>query len=117
MIQFRYGVFETNSSSTHSMIICTKAQYDKLAAGELYIDAYGTKLYTREEALRILAKEMHVGVDHFDGMDSYDIDDNLEGYAEIVRFDKWKDELEHARRFFTSPSGDEMVVHCAYGHD
>lgn len=36
MIQVRKSVFETNSSSTHSLIMCEQSDYDKWANGEVY---------------------------------------------------------------------------------
>lgn len=33
MKQIRVGVFETNSSSTHSITVCTKEEYEKLESG------------------------------------------------------------------------------------
>lgn len=32
----RYGVFETNSSSTHSLTVCSATEYDMWRNGELY---------------------------------------------------------------------------------
>lgn len=37
MIQVRKSIFETNSSSTHSLTICSKEDYDKLCREELFI--------------------------------------------------------------------------------
>ena len=36
MILIRKGTFETNSSSTHSLTMCTKEEYDKWIIGELF---------------------------------------------------------------------------------
>ena len=36
MYQIRQGVFETNSSSTHSLCICTKKEYEDLPNKEDY---------------------------------------------------------------------------------
>ena len=40
MKQIRYGVFETNSSSTHSLTICTDEEYQKFVSGEMSLDLY-----------------------------------------------------------------------------
>lgn len=34
----RFGAFETNSSSTHSLIICTDEEYQKWVDGEMILD-------------------------------------------------------------------------------
>lgn len=36
IFQVRQGVFETNSSSTHSLIICSKDDFDKWERGEVF---------------------------------------------------------------------------------
>lgn len=38
MIQIRRNVFETNSSSTHSLVILREEDWEKVKAGELFID-------------------------------------------------------------------------------
>lgn len=42
--QIRHGVFETNSSSTHSLTMCSEEEYDKWVRGELMYDRYSDKL-------------------------------------------------------------------------
>lgn len=37
MKQIRRGVFETNSSSTHSLTLCSKSEYDRWQKGELVL--------------------------------------------------------------------------------
>lgn len=37
MIQIRNGVFETNSSSSHAIIVCTDQKYKLLKSGEAFI--------------------------------------------------------------------------------
>lgn len=39
-VQIRRGVFETNSSSTHSLTIVSKSSFDKWLAGEVYYSEY-----------------------------------------------------------------------------
>jgi len=51
-VQIRQGVFETNSSSTHSLSIISKEQSDLLDKGELYINGYSLATYTKEEVDR-----------------------------------------------------------------
>jgi hypothetical protein len=48
-VQIRQGVFETNSSSTHSLSIISKEQSDLLDTGEVYINGYGLEIVTKEE--------------------------------------------------------------------
>lgn len=38
MIQIRSGIFETNSSSVHAMVLCTEEEYWKFAIGALAVN-------------------------------------------------------------------------------
>lgn len=33
----RFGMFETNSSSTHTLVVCTKEEYDAWRKGKHYL--------------------------------------------------------------------------------
>ena len=57
MKTIRANTFETNSSSTHSMIILTEEEYDKLESGELYLNE--DEVITKEEAKNIFLKYMN----------------------------------------------------------
>lgn len=50
--QIRRGVYETNSSSTHSITMCSEKEYDEFEKGNMYIERWGShKLYTKEEMI------------------------------------------------------------------
>lgn len=49
-IQIRQGVFETNSSSTHSVAVCLSTEWDAFGRGELWISPYSGKMLPRDEA-------------------------------------------------------------------
>lgn len=51
MFKIRQGVFETNSSSVHSMIMCSLDQYKDLEQDNLIIDRYKDTIVTVEEAI------------------------------------------------------------------
>lgn len=44
MRQIRRGTFETNSSSVHSITMCSETDYDKWVNGELFYDRWGNAL-------------------------------------------------------------------------
>ena len=44
MIQVRHNLFETNSSSTHSLVITTKDEWKKFTNREMLIDLYSGEL-------------------------------------------------------------------------
>ena len=123
MIQIRIGVFETNSSSTHTLCIMPAETYKKLSSGELYIQQWGDKVYTRDEAIdraieqnnrydnRKITREM------VEEMNYDEFHEFLSG-CEIVNFDNWGSEyLDYFEEKYTTPSGDEIVVFGQYGYD
>lgn len=48
MKQIRIGTFETNSSSTHSLVVCTEEEYNKWLKGEILVTIYGN-IVTKEQ--------------------------------------------------------------------
>lgn len=113
MRQIRYNTFETNSSSTHTLIIMTKDEYDKLCNGELYIDDYGhfgkyDSLVTKEDVER-----------EFKGSYGYDDPEDERRDSGVYTLDEWSDDdfLEYDEHTYTSPSGDEIVAIAKYGRD
>lgn len=105
MKQVRLGVFETNSSSTHSLVICTKEEYEKWKSGELlYVDdTYPLKINLESKLVsQDKAKEL---IDA--GVDDYNICD----------FESWSRENEEDVHYYTTKNGEELVIRCYYGHD
>ena len=58
-ITIRKMTFETNSSSTHSLIMCSEEEFEKLNREKLYIDNnYWTpELRTKEEVINIIKED------------------------------------------------------------
>lgn len=44
MIQVRKNIFETNSSSTHCLVIASKSDWDKFKRGEMVLNMYSGEL-------------------------------------------------------------------------
>ncbi|RHS68232.1 hypothetical protein DW954_02535 [Clostridium sp. AM45-5] len=55
-MQIRRGVFETNSSSVHSITMCTGSDFDRWTDGELLFWEDEKKFGTREEIIEDLKK-------------------------------------------------------------
>lgn len=96
MRQIRRGVFETNSSSTHSISICTKDEFDRFRKNELVYDYYNDRLI-KSNPIAIAADSYEWGVMTYAQL--FD-DDELEGYAHD----------------FVTPSGDKMVAFGQFGY-
>lgn len=98
MISIRRNVFETNSSSTHSLCICTQEEYDKWKNKEAIFDTWNEKIISAEDYLKL--KDEYVKED-CRTYDEYYYDTYLEWYEQK----------------FTTPSGDRMVAFGKYGYD
>lgn len=57
MINIRHNLFETNSSSVHSMTLLSKDEMDAFNKGELYINFWDNKLYTKDEANNLIIEQ------------------------------------------------------------
>ena len=93
MKQIRIGTFETNSSSTHTMVVCTEEEFKKWVAGELLVCNYDDDLFTPEKV-----KEFPYPGDYYD-------------------YDNWMEDYERGERHITTKSGDKLVIAYAYGQD
>ena len=93
MISVRKNVFETNSSSTHSLCICTEEEYEKFKNGDMMYDDYN------EELQFVSDKELE------------------EDKYRYKSYDSMGDYLEYYEHRFTTPSGDKMVAFGEFGYD
>ena len=129
----RTGVFETNSSSVHTLVICTEDDFNDFKNGK--------KAYTWKDDLVDVKK-----------VDESEVEKKAEEIYNRIRKSFWKDwnvldisdkryyleearkhfteedyktyqeffdygDLETFERHFTSPSGDKMVAFGNYGYD
>ncbi len=115
--QIRAGVFETNSSSTHTLSIMPRKDYEKwISEGLYYRDG---KLYTKEEVIKNLQE-----YDKKWGYKPKDYSDDDEFYDErrdfnYETYDEWLDDeyLEIYVKDYTTESGDEIVAFGKYGYN
>lgn len=107
--QIRVGVFETNSSMTHALTICTEEEYKKWKSGEVFWDKWNDRMETksREELMEEFKED-----GYYNDFDEWRRDEGLVNYE-----DNDDDYFEHFTKHFTTPSGDNMVAFGYYGHD
>ena len=114
--------FETNSSSTHSLVFCTPEQYERFQTGNLlYIDYdYGDikrgSLVTEKEIMDEIAKRNDSAGSNEPETDEEVLERLLE-WGEIKRFSDYGRDLEFYMDKWTTPGGEEVVVFGEYGHD
>ena len=141
IVQVRPGVFETNSSSTHSLNICTKSDYDRwvndkniVFIGDSWLvgakDFDGREFVTKSEIIDYLKKKNESITDEDDkfpetisGYFERDEDDwysispaSEDGIYDSDTYELDNEELESYVQQFTTPSGDEMVAFGVYGY-
>lgn len=116
MVVTRKGVFETNSSSSHSITVITFEEYEewKNNPDEYLMSVYDDKLILREEAVKIVT-EIHKDFSDYnsDDIDSYLRDKEYLSFGEF--FDEYYDEdIEIVQH--TTKSGDKIVIISRYGY-
>ena len=98
--QVRRGVFETNSSSVHSITMCTKSDYEKWENGELVFNKWSEELVpiTDEIKKSMDAKErIYLTYEQF-------------GDWEYLEYETFKDRM-------VTPGGEEVIVFGYHGYD
>ena len=136
--QIRFGVFETNSSSTHSLQICTKDEFNRWVDGELLLDSYNDNFVTADSIKTLTEDEKKNVKEWYDkrrqkywkSWDELTEEEHEELYQEELdsklsdsyRYKTHNDymyygDLETFTQSYTSPSGDELVAFGYYGYD
>ena len=126
MRQIRRGVFETNSSSVHSITMCMKEDYDKWKNGEVYLNKffwgfesiYNKKQFvTKEEAIDIFMKSRLNTEEYLLELDAEELEKIFRS-EEIYSYDNYNTEnFESFWDTFTTPNGDTVVSFGYYGED
>lgn len=99
MIKVRQGIFETNSSSTHSITMCTASDYEKWKNGEMYYDIWDEKLVPKEDVEN----------------ESEELDDDQ--YITYEQYDeKYCMEYETFHEQLATPNGETVIAFGYYGY-
>jgi hypothetical protein len=89
----RRGVFETNSSSTHSITIVSKKDYDAWERGEMLLDRRSEELVKKGEKVKY--------------------PDELQTYEDYFN----EEYLETLETSYTTKLGEEVVAFGKYGYE
>lgn len=101
-VSVRRCLFETNSSSVHSITMCSKSEYDKWINGELYYDSWKDKLVPNSDEIQENRKRNGLDTDYLTHDEFFDYD-----YLQHEKFKKTT----------TTEHGDEIVAFGYYGFD
>lgn len=112
--QIRRGVYETNSSSTHSLTMCTEEEYDKWCSGEFLFWEWKNKFEPKEDVIKKLKEEYH-------DIDWDDEDEVHYLFADngIKTSDEYFDDeyLETFKKTYTTPNNEKVIAFGKYGYD
>lgn len=133
MRQIRQNTFETNSSSTHSLVLCTEDEFNNWKSGKalLNVDTHTFVKYEKpsnkdyKEARADYELNMTKYMKNWDGLsekekDEYTIDfiKNRDDTYYLETYDQYVDSyLDWFSQKYTSPSGDKIVAFGKYGYD
>ena len=124
MKQIRFNTFETNSSSTHSLVICTKKQFEDLKKHKLYIYENDTLVDLVEARAKVekYYPSRLAELDEYINNQDYESVEEILTDCDIETYDAWYDRqedsgLESYVKTFTTPSGDQMVAWGRYGYN
>ena len=145
MKQIRKNVFETNSSSTHTLAICTEDEYKDWQDGKLLFNKWNETFV--KNSIRITKQNKKEAEEHYtrckgkyykDWSELTDAEREEYTYNYIAQqcrqeksldfeedgltFKEFMNEcsadgLETETSRYTSPSGDKLVITCAYGYN
>jgi hypothetical protein len=116
-IKARFGTFETNSSSTHSIVMCTKEEFEKFKNDELFLDQWHDKLLTHDEAVAKVLKDGYYTQEELDNMSPEEIVENAFNDSEIYTFETYGSDYEGFHTEYTTPNGETVVAFGYYGYD
>ena len=127
--QIRRGVFETNSSSVHSLTMCMKSDYDRWESDNLFLfkgSDYGylgespkyNHFYTKDEAIVFEKTSKYSSIDECKNDDEImEILHENEWYDYDYFWDEYCEGYETFENTMTTTNGEEVVSFGYYGHD
>lgn len=116
--QIRHGVFETNSSSTHSLTTCMVDDFEKWKRGEVYLnERYGAaaKFIGKDDVIDVLKR--YESEYDLAALSDEEFDEIAWEY-DVYTYDNYDAEnLDWFQESYTTPNGDEVIAFGQYGYD
>lgn len=120
--QIRRGVYETNSSSTHSLVMCSGEEYNKWRSGKLLFwvgkNNFGTKEDIIEELKELTRWDNSLKYPDVNWDDDSVVADIFDS-EKIQTSDEFFDDeyLETFEKEYTTPDGEKVISFGKYGYD
>jgi len=110
----RRSVFETNSSSTHSLSMCSKNDFELWKKKKVLWDDGKSKFITMDDAIDVILKD----IPDLNVKDKDDLSETMAEY-DFYTYSRYMDDgcLESFTQKYTSEHGDEIVAFGKYGND
>lgn len=117
MRQIRSDAFETNSSSTHSITMCSAEDYNKWKNGELLV--MDCEFYTREEAIKNLKEnKWFIGRNqNLDWEDANSVNETLKDNGYKTYNEYGDTDFETFEESFVTKNGEKVFAFGRYGYD
>lgn len=130
-IAVRRGTFETNSSSVHSLVICSEETYNKWVAGKVtysrWQDKFSEACEITEEIKQKAKKKYEANKkSYWRDWDDLSEQDKEERYLEIANenkpcdshtYEEFTDDYNVREKYFTTGNGDTVVAVSITGYD
>lgn len=127
-IQIRRSVFETNSSSVHSITMCSKDDFEKWENNSNYYFLYRYNkpglIGTKEEMIKMLKSEtwrdgtpVYSDVDWDNEVSVKDLFVEKNILTSDEYFDRYNEYLETFVEYYTTSKGEDVVAFGYYGYD
>lgn len=123
--QVRRGVFETNSSSTHSITMCSESEFSEFEKGNMYIEKWGSDLYTKEELIEKFkqTRDWRTKNLKYSGVD-WDNEEEFEKVLEESEYctceEYWNtvtEEYETFEKSYVGKNGEKVIAFGYYGYN
>lgn len=129
MLQVRQGVFETNSSSTHSITIVPQSEFNEWKNGDTYFNdgwwynstnlIKDNTFITKDEAISLVMTSDYLPESNPYEMSKEELDELFADEYSIYSYEKflYDSYLESYVKCYTSEHGDNIVAFGQYGHN
>lgn len=118
-IQVRNGVFETNSSSIHSITMCSESDYEKWKNGEIYYSDDAEELYDKQKIISELKN--CVVYEHIDWSVDWKTNPEIKNILYNNRFFTYEEFFDRYYETFTethtTDSGEVIHAFGYYGYE
>ena len=114
-MQIRRGVFETNSSSMHSLTMCSDDEFQKWKRGEVLYWSYADRFCTRDkiiEELKTNPWNSKVDWNNHDVIHDIFIDEGIKTYDEFFCMDYYETFLNS----YITPNNEKVIAFGYYGY-